>query len=532
MSSYMQTPSPQNVPLRPLNKGMIRNISPQMLPLGAFYSAEGVYITENGPQRRDGFNPVGTQLPFADGLILDGLNFNNDGEKETLIMTETDLVRFTTKNGFTTITGGDSCFNGNRIYSIDHTVVPTSSGYSALFTDGDSYIRQYDGTEVTTFIEDFTNPLTLEYFNNYLWVGAPDSSHLNRLVWSNLDDSETFDESNYLDFLEEQEEILRVKGLGNLLVVYFPKAIYFGRPTNRVDLPYAFTRIETGQIGLVGRKALVSWDDGHFFVGGDDIYYFSATAALQPIGAAVIKEMLRGCSFREGIYAAVDPVNDSIVFGIPGYDQTIDQLWFFNYKSKAWSKTQLSCSAILSFGVYNEHEWGDTVMTLDDEVIDMWDGAGAGETDFESEGWTSWKSLESGLSTLDLFVAVDNQLFQSDGLINRDFINSPIDVLLESGDLDLDLPDTDKTFNRLSMKVDRVVGGVINFALYTSPNRGRTWEYKGDLVVPADEDEGKVNFRATGSTFRFRLVSNSNVDAYIINEIILRGRPRGLEVQG
>ena len=116
--------------------------------------------------------------------------------------------------------------------------------------------------------------------------------------------------------------------------------------------------------------------------------------------------------------------------------------------------------------------------------------------------------------------------------MNVDYGASQISVELESGDLDLDLPDIDKTFNRLSLKIDRITDQDIRFAVWTSRNRGSLFDYKGDLVISAGTDEGKINFRATGSTFRFKLTSNSVADQYIINEIIIRGRPRGLEVQG
>jgi hypothetical protein len=535
--SYMEQVPNKNVPLRPLTKGMIRNISPQLLPIGSFYNAEGVVMTENGPMRRDGFKPTNNAtLPEAAGIILDGFNFISNGVKMTLIMTEKGLYRYSDREGFITI--DDECFNVDRNFNIDYTLAPITTGNAALFADGYGYIKQYNGLteEVTDFTTEFTNPYSLEFFNNYLYIGGPDDTHPNRLVWSQLGNVESFPSANYFDFLEEQEPLVRLKGLGNLLIAYFPKAIYFGRPTNRVDLPYSFTRVEAGKIGLIGRKAVTSWNDGHYFVGADDVYFLSAANALERIGTPIIKEMLKNCSFKEGIYVSVDPQNDCVVIGIPESDNNIDVLWYYNYKTGGWSKNPMSCSAIMAFGIFTERFWGDSTMELDGTTIDFWDDAdtGAGETDFESEGWTSWKKLESSLSGVDLHIAVDNQIYQADNLEELDFSSQPIDVVLESGDLDLDLPDTEKTFNRLSLKVDRIMEQPIRFALYTNYRRGRldTWEYKGDLVVLVGEDEGKVNFRSTGSTFRFRLVSDSQAEQYVINEIIIRGRPRGLEVQG
>lgn len=540
MSDFSYQPvDNKNLPLRPLTKGMIRNIAPQMLPTGAFYDVQNMYISENGPKRRGGFKPSGggdLLDESTNGIVWDLISFRNGDSLETLALTNKTVKKFDFKTGFSDITLNSEItgnpFNGTKIWNIDYTVLPTDSGYSALFTDGAGYIKEYDGLELKHFSEEFTNPITLEFFDNRLWIGAPDSSHVNRLIWSGLDVSYTFDVSNYLDFLDEQDEILALKSLGNLLVVYFPKAVYFGRPTNRVDLPYSFTKIETGHMGLPGKKAVVSWDDGHFFVGLDDVYYFSASSSIEPIGTPVVKDMIRNCDFKEGVYAAVDPINDSIIFGIPEEGPEITTLWYFNYKTKGWSRCDVTCSMIASAGTFNARQWddGDDEMELDGVAIDVWDDSETG-TSFSDAGFSSWKSLESSLSVDDLFIAMDNIIYQNDDLINIDYgsPSNPIPILIESGDMDLNIPDQTKCFNRLSLKIQEPTDSRIRFQLWTSNNRGNTWEEKGEFTIEPDTDEGRINFRSYGSTFRFRITSLSNVSQYTINEIVLRGRPRGLQ---
>lgn len=534
MSDFSYKPvDNSNIALRPLTRGMVRNIAPQMLPKGSMYDVQNMYVSENGPKRRGGFKPSGGGAVLdesVNGTIWDLISFQNGDTLEVLAITDQTVKKFNFNEGFSDITLNAEItgnpFNGNKIYNIDHTVVPRSNGYSVLFTDGNNYIREYTGLELKNFNTEYSNPLSIEFFDNRLWVGSPDSSHPNRLIWSNLDVSYTFDVSNYLDFLEEQDEIIGIKGLGNLLVVYFPKAVYFGRPTNRVDLPYSFTKLETGRIGLPGKKAVVSWDDGHFFVGLDDVYYFSASSSLEPIGTPVIQEMIKNCDFKEGIYAAIDPLNDSVIFGVPEEGPDITSLWYFNYKTKGWSRSDVTCSMIASAGTFNIREWddGDDTMEIDGISIDDWDS-------FETQGFGSWKSLESSLSVDDLFIAMDNVIYQNDDLINVDFgsASNPIPILLESGDLDLDIPDQTKCFNRLSLKIQEPTDNPIRFQLWTSNNRGRSWEEKGEFIIETDTDEGRINFRSYGSTFRFRITSISNVSQYTINEIILRGRPRGLQ---
>ena len=535
-------PDNKNVPLRPLVRGMVRNIAPQMLPNGSFYDVKNMYISENGPKRRGGFKPSGggdLLSVSTSGTIWDLVSFRNGDTLETLAITDKTVKKFDFKNGFSDITVNteitEDVFDGSKVWNIDYTIIPTDSGYSVLFTDGSGYIKEYNGSEISHFNEELNNPVSIEFFDNRLWVGAPDSSHPNRLVWSGLDVSYDFDVSNYLDFLEEQDEILAIKGLGNLLVVYFPKAIYFGRPTNRVNLPYSFTRIETGRLGLPGKKSVISWDDGHFFVGLDDVYYFSASSSLEPIGTTVVNEMVKNCDFKEGIYATVDPLNDSIIFGIPEEGPDITSLWYFNYKTKGWSRSDVSCSMIANAGTFQARKWDDdddNTMTIDGTDITVWDDSEAG-TSFNDAGFNSWKSLESSLAIDDLFIAIDNVIYQNDDLVDIDFNSpsNPIDIVLESGDFDLDIPDQTKCFNRLSLKIQEPTDSPITFQLWTSNNRGipASWDYKGEFIIETDTDEGRINFRSYGSTFRFRLTSMANVSQYTINEIIIRGRPRGLQ---
>ena len=66
-----------------------------------------------------------------------------------------------------------------------------------------------------------------------------------------------------------------------------------------------------------------------------------------------------------------------------------------------------------------------------------------------------------------------------------------------------------------------------------SNDRGRTWKTWIDrsLVIGPGEDEDWISFRSTGSLFRFQLTSTSLADDYIISEIVIRGKNRGLEVR-
>lgn len=533
---FASTRDNQNIALRPLNKGMVRNISAQMLPLGSFYDVQNLIVTENGPLKRPGFSlsgRLGSALATSDWPILDAFTFVNAGTNETLVITSTSVKKFDFINGFSSISGGDDIFSTDKINNIDWTIIQEDGANKVLFADGSGVLKVYDGTGVSTYDSTYTNPKVVEWSENRLFIGSPDDSKGNWLVWSEILDPDQLEETNYLIFSEEMDRILRLKDMGNLLICFFPKAIYFGRPTNAADLPYAFTKVPTGGIGLIGKKALTEYNDGLFFVGQDDVYFFSAENALQAVGSPVVKEMIKNCQFKEGIYCATDPVNDSLIVGVPGGSENIEELWYFNYKAGAWSHSPISCDMIATLGVYTGYKWTDDgsspqTMTIDGNEIETWGGTNG----FEDYGYRTWRSLEKSIAYRDLFIGADGMLYQSDDLANVDSGNGFISVILETGDIDLNLPDTDKTFNRLSMKIDRIAVQDILFDVFTSNDRGRNWTYRGAMRIDADSDETYVNFRAKGSTCRFRITSLSDSDPYIINEIIIRGRVRGLQTDG
>ena len=56
MSDFYGLPNPENVVIRPLNKGMITDGSPNMVPDGAFTRIQNYLTTAKGLKRRPGFS--------------------------------------------------------------------------------------------------------------------------------------------------------------------------------------------------------------------------------------------------------------------------------------------------------------------------------------------------------------------------------------------------------------------------------------------------------------------------------------------
>jgi len=217
-----------------------------------------------------------------------------------------------------------------------------------VFTDNSSRgLLVYDGTSVGPYNATQTPVLTeidtIAYFSDRLWIGSMTETGVDewfRLRWTSVTDLETFPVSNYLDFVGQRTPLWRLLPLGNLLVAYFRDAIHYGRPTNIVNLPYDFTPYDTGNVGIVGPRAITSWLDSHWFVGQDDIYSLSATRALERIGTAVLRDTILNQDVDlEKTLVTADPENERIVFQF--FSKTsgeVEYLWNYYYKTESWTR--------------------------------------------------------------------------------------------------------------------------------------------------------------------------------------------------
>jgi hypothetical protein len=107
-------------------------------------------------------------------------------------------------------------------------------------------------------------------------------------------------------------------------------------------------------------------------------------------------------------------------------------------------------------------------------------------------------------------------------------VASPVRKTLISADYDFDIPDDNKQVNRFSVKLENHVIENTLCNVYVSTDRGKNYKPVDQLMILAGTDEGKVNFRAKGSTFRFKLESEQ-LGTNTINEIVIRLSKRGKE---
>ena len=582
--------SPKNFPIRPLNKGIIKHLPSNALPLGAFLNAKNVIIGTQGPLRRPGLQAVGGTTSFLFPPLRGILTLtSSDGTQTTIAFDEKLLYSFTAlaytaytwdydtgtvaiSSGSASVAGTNNVWNtANKIQARDIFVVGsggtleripiksvgsttaltlvsnavnthgagasytihrafkainpymvshTRADNLVIFADSSRALYSFDGSTFEPYDAGLTFvPACVEFFQDRLFcghIGISAADHRQRIAWSTVTDHTDIDpETNYLDLDYGQGDLRRLKGMGNLLIAYLEDAIYYGRQTNIAGntLPFGFETIETGGVGLVGMNALCSHTNGHFFVGQDDIYFFS-NKGLERIGTPIISETIEKSSNPWTIYATMDPVRKRLVIGFPeSGSEEITKLWSFEYNAKAWSYDEVPCSCISGLSYVETTSWDSLDPTTWDDLT-----------------YPSWDSIR-GSSFRKFFIGKAGRLWEflnSSTTDNAAGGNIPIEI--ETADYDDNLPDIKKVTTKLSIKIDRVLESDLVFGISWSTDRGRTWSTVQNAIISSGDDEAFVNFLASGSTIRFKIKSDSNVEQYRIIELVRRTKGKGLEV--
>jgi len=364
-------------------------------------------------------------------------------------------------------------------------------------------------------------------FMNRAWAGqtvdSVDGSQRQRIRWSALADVTDFSiPTNYLDLPFTSTPLLRLVPLGDTLIAYFGDAVFMGTPTNNPLLPLQFQKVETGGVGLVGPKAVISWLGAHFFVGQDDIYLLT-TQGIERIGSPVHKQTLKTCQKTECVRVQADPQRFRILFGFPTDADYVAKVWSYEYRAKAWSYDDIQTYMIANPVVTNSLSW-------DGLAGNTWDGLGS--------VYASWDSMRAGSTVRSIYYEGAGRLWQVDDNQSLDRASVTIVPQFETKDYDFDMPDSLKVVTGFNIKVDCNGGSVpagnnpLIVNVLVSTNRGTSWKNCGNIYIPENRDEGWVSFRAVGSTFRFKCTVSGTPPAsqYIISEHGMRVRLSGSEL--
>lgn len=384
---------------------------------------------------------------------------------------------------------------------------------------------------------------TITYFGNRLYFGDvieydPSVSSFffgQRVRWTEVLELNISKSANYQDLVRTTGKITKILGLGSLLVCYVTDGMYYGRATSLTSLPYAFTLIETGMVTAIGMKAVCSYFAGQAFVGQDNVYFVGADASVSPFGTPIAETLIDEINNPAFTYLKMDLENSRLIVAVNRETgNKITRFWFYNYRSKAWSRARVDLFApsvlSLSDRLYYNELGPETYETSPYRFASyyslMFQDTLAQLSGFNSRGW---------LLLYDRTAANDRVLDMSDVSTT-----TPIGVEIVTPDFDFDDPDVNKTALRLGFKISEPATSSrseqIRYKTEVSIDRGRTWRLLGTLVIRPGYDEDALTFRVTGSTIRFRLTSGVVADTtdqfnvpYDISEITLRLRERSVE---
>lgn len=483
------------------------------------------------------WNTAASDIKSGDVIIMDADNSSGNREELIIASITNDTTLDTTTNLVSTHPGGTD-YEIRRAqkplepYLTDIAIVGPNSDSSDTVVVFADFNRTLFGYNVSSGVYSrFTTgtllpvAATCEYFAQRLFIAHTiegSDEFRQRVRWTNPLDRTDFDDTTegtgFQDLAFTQGAIRKLLGLGSLLVAYFEDAIFVGRVTNIPGLPVQFERLETGGIGLGGIKAVTQWLGAHFFVGQDDIYVLT-NRGIERIGTPVVRKTVREADRLLRVYATADPRNDRIVFGFPKSGNDLTDIWSFDYKAKAWSHDMITSTMLSNEGLVQQITW-DTLNTF------------ISPNDWNSGmlAFGSWDGIDQNdPGVKNLFYAQSGIVYSLKDDGGTDAVGGVITATLETADMDFGNPDIDKMYNRLSIKLRDVTATSLAFTVTGSPNRGTTFKSLGTLTIPANDDEGYVNFRITGSIVRFRLVSQVDVDPYVISEVVVRARHRGLE---
>jgi len=188
-------------------------------------------------------------------------------------------------------------------------------------------------------------PETFCFFGGRTLAGdtydTTDSYRPNRLRWSTLASKSDFSLStNYYDFDRNIGRLLRLMPLGTSLVAYFEFAIYMGVPTNNPFAPYSWQRIEAGNIGLIGRRAVASSLGVHYFVGGGDFYSLD-TQGIRSTGNRILSQRIGTSTSNTGVNKNIVVMPEtnasSIWVSVPQAPGDLMEHYIYNPESNAWT---------------------------------------------------------------------------------------------------------------------------------------------------------------------------------------------------
>ncbi len=466
---------------------------------------------------------TGEELQNGDVIVLD-LDGSENGPEQLVVASITNNTNLVLKTSPVANHPAGTDYEIRRAFKMAegrYVDAVVDADNELVIVDGSRTPYVYDGTSLTKAAAGNVEiPSCIAYFRDRLFYGkvlSGGTDYRYRIMWTEPGIFGEIPNTNFIDLPYQPGEVVDLVPMGNTLVAFFDDAVYMGIPSQMPNLPVYFQRVDTGNVGLVGMKAFVDFFDSLFFVGQDDIYQLS-TQGIQPIGTPIVKRSLRETQKKENIYAVVDTERSRVIFGFPKNGTSIEELWTYDYRTKAWGMEKITCDSLSDVAIFT----GYTIGGLD-AIAGTIDGLDAFFPTIDS---MTYSNVAPYNIYLGVSASVHFFLKQT-----TDEGSTRITSIIETQDYDLGKPQSNKTFSELSLKLESAITTDLSFTVEGTKDRGTNWASLGTLTILNTETEGKVNFKLTGGLGRFKLTSTTDNEQYIVNEILLKVKLRGQEAR-
>ena len=277
--------STQSAPIsfKRLNGGLNSTAGPLGLEANEFSSLQNIDFDKFGSfSKRNGYTALNTSA-FNLSARWTGLAWFElaSGTRYIVGVCGDKLAKMDSLDGtWDDITGALTITNGNlnefatfrdNLLSTNNTDVPflwTGTGNGSAMT-------------VPTGL---TTARCIEVFQSYTFlanVTVSSTTYKSRIYWSALDSITSWDVADFNDVSRDDgQTIIKIKALGDRLVIFKERSIYLAFYTGDPDIPFTFQKSKS-PVGCIAQFSVQEVDNGLVFLSTDGLYYFDGNNSFK-----------------------------------------------------------------------------------------------------------------------------------------------------------------------------------------------------------------------------------------------------------
>jgi len=344
-----------------------------------------------------------------------------------------------------------------------------------------------------------------------------------RIRWSNLDDAEDHNNSNFADVVTEAgKEIMRIMPLRDLLMIYKEDSIWAAYSTGEADEPFGLHCIDHNTPCYAG-FSVVDVKGEHFFLSKEGIMKTNGAKVEPVLVSRDVPDWFKNVNKEnyQYAYAANNQFFKQYRLLIPNLGGTggkeKDREIRFDYENGIWSEHQYAGNPNVIASLVNTTSgtWDSETRAWDD-ITETWDDpsmVGNNTTRFYT-GDTAGFVREHDTVEYDDEGASD--------AINSYLVTKPLNLSQEKDDIHLN-----KKLLKMRARLASFTGSTITIEKRLD---GGAWESEGtiDCAQSGETFEGKIDINGTCKELQYRIGNNASTQPWvlywILTEYILRSK--------